>query len=148
MRIILLQDVVGLGRKLDVKDVSDGHALNMLIPRGLVREATSAAVRETETLKKRLEAERTIHENLLLKNFETVEGKTIHVSAKANEQGHLFAAIHESDIVKHLKEELHVDARADFIKLAEPIKTIGEHVFTIEAQGKKAKCTLVVEAEK
>lgn len=148
MKVILLQDIAGLGRKLDTKNVSDGHALNKLIPQGLVREATASALKQAHIEKTRMEAEHKIREDLLLKNLSAVEGKSIHISAKANEQGHLFAAIHEGDIVKQLKAELHVDARTDFIQLSEHIKTVGEHAVDIDVQGKKTRFTLIVEAEK
>ena len=148
MKVIFLQDVAGAGRKFDVKTVSDGYALNMLIPRGFVREASAGALRQVESEKARAEAEHKIHEDLLAKNLSALEGKSIHISAKANDKGHLFAAIHEGDIVKQLKDELHVDARPDFIKLSEHIKTVGEHKISVEVQGKKAEFMLIVEAQK
>jgi len=148
MQVILLQDVAGVGKRLDVKDISDGYALNKLIPRGFVREATPSALKQAEAEKVRAEAQRKVHEDLLVKNLSAVEDKIIHIKAKANEQGHLFAAIHENDVVKQLKEELHVDARPDFIKLPEHIKAVGEYKISIEVQGKKTQFTLVIESEK
>ncbi len=148
MKVILIQDVAGLGKRLDVKNVSDGHALNMLIPRGLVREATTNALKQTEKEKTQIEAERKIQEELLLKNLSSLEGKTIHISAKANEKGHLFAAIHENDIVTQLKDELRVEARSEYIKLSEHIKTIGEHKIAVSVGDKKGRFTLIVEATK
>jgi len=148
MRVILLQDVAGVGKKLDVKNVSDGYALNKLIPRGFAREATPSALKQAEAEKVRVEAQRKVHEDLLVKNLSAVENKIIHIKAKANEQGHLFAAIHENDVVKQLKEELHVDARPDFIKLPEHIKAVGEYKIGVEVQGNRVQFTLVVESEK
>ncbi len=95
-----------------------------------------------------MDAERKIHEDLLVKNLASVEGKMIHMTAKANEQGHLFAAIHEEAIVKQLKDELHVDVRPEFLKLAEHIKTTGEHKIEVAVQDKKAHFTLIVESTK
>jgi len=148
MKVILLQDVSGLGKRLEVKTVSDGHALNMLIPRGLAREATPGALKQAETERARLEAEHAIHADLLEKNLGSVEGKTIHITAKANEQGHLFASIHKEAIIQQLKDELRVEVRPDFLELPEHIKTVGEHTLTIAVKGKKAGFTLVVEAAK
>lgn len=146
MKVIILKDTAGLGRKFDVKNVSDGYAINKLIPQGLVREASLGALKQAETERAKIESERKVHEDLLAKNLEGIEGKTIHISAKANEQGHLFANIHADAIVKQLKDELRVQAHADFLTLPDHIKTLGEHVIGVEAGGKKVKFTLVVEA--
>lgn len=148
MKVILTHDVSGLGKRNDIKTVSDGHALNMLFPRGLAREATPSALKQAEAERVRMEAEHKIHEDLLVKNLASVEGKVIHISAKANEQGHLFAAVHEGDIIKQLKDELHVDTRPQFLKLSEHIKTVGEHKIEVAVQDKKATFTLIVEAAK
>ncbi|OHA26622.1 MAG: 50S ribosomal protein L9 [Candidatus Taylorbacteria bacterium RIFCSPHIGHO2_02_FULL_46_13] len=148
MKIILTQDVKGLGKRFDVKNVSDGYAINMLIPRKMVREATAGALKQVETQKARQEADRKIQENILLKNISDLEGKVIHISAKASDKGHLFASIHKEDIVHRLKEELRLDVHPDFLELPEHIKTVGEHALTVSLQDKKVKFTLSVEAEK
>ncbi len=148
MKVILTQDVVGLGKKLDVKNVSDGHALNMLIPRGLAREATAGALKQAEAQKARWEAERKVQEELLLKNIAQIEDKAVHIQGKASEQGHLFASIHKEDISRRLKEELRIDVDPELINLEHPIKAVGEHSLTVSVGGKKAKFKLVIEAEK
>jgi large subunit ribosomal protein L9 len=51
MRIILLHDIPKVGKKYDIKNVSDGHALNLLIPKGLAEVATPAAQKKVEKLK-------------------------------------------------------------------------------------------------
>ena len=51
MKVIILQDIKGIGKKFDVKEIKDGYAKNFLIPRGLAKIATNAAVKELETKK-------------------------------------------------------------------------------------------------
>ncbi|HEY4498624.1 MAG TPA: 50S ribosomal protein L9 [Candidatus Paceibacterota bacterium] len=148
MKVIFLKDVPGVGKRLDVKEVSDGYAINKLFPQGLAREASVSALKQVELEKARMEAEHKIHEDLLAKNLSAVEGKSIHIAAKANEQGHLFAGVHADTIVKQLRDELHVDALPAFLKLPEHIKTVGEHSIEVEVQGKSATFTLVVESLK
>ncbi len=147
MKVILLQDVSGVGKKLDVKNVADGYALNLLIPKGLVREATKGSLKKAEAERARLEAERKIHEDLLVKNLSALEGKSIHISENANEKGHLFAAIHEKEIANKLKEELRVEVLPEFIKLKEPLKSIGEHTIEVRVHDKHATFTLNVKAK-
>ena len=148
MKVILTQDVKGLGKKMDIKNVSDGHAINMLIPRGFVREATAGALKQAEEQKARVTADKKIQEDLLLKNLAALEGKTVHMSAKASDKGHLFASIHKDDVVRKIKEELRVDVHPDFLDLPEHVKAVGEHPLTLTLQEKKVKFTLSVEPEK
>lgn len=148
MKIILLQDIKGVGKRFDVKNVADGYALNKLIPGGAAREATAGALKQVQQERSRAETERKVQEDLLIKNLSDLEGKTVHISAKASDKGHLFAAIHEGDIARRLKEELHVDAQPDNIELAEHLKTVGEHEAKVKVGEKKASFKIIIEAGK
>ncbi|MBU6232265.1 50S ribosomal protein L9, partial [Patescibacteria group bacterium] len=80
MKVILIKDVPKLGSRYEVKDVSSGHATNLLIPQGLALAATPDALKRLETQRKQAEAERKIHEDLLVKNIKDLDGKTITIS--------------------------------------------------------------------
>src|SRR6185503_17278542 len=99
MRVIFLQDVPRVGKRHDVKEISDGYATNFLFPRKLAEPATPKAVSELEKRKKNIEIEREVQENMLLKNLEEIKGKSITIKAKADEKGHLFAQIHKKEII-------------------------------------------------
>ena len=79
MKVALLKDVPGLGKKNDVKDVSDGYALNLLIPRRLAEAATTGVITRVEISKKAEETEKLIKEDLLSKNLHTIDGKTVEI---------------------------------------------------------------------
>ena len=102
MKVILLKDVRGLGKKLDIKDVADGHAQNVLIPQGLVEVATGAALKRAEVLKRDLELKAKKAESALVANLKKLHGAEVVISAEANEKGHLFAAIHREAILDAL----------------------------------------------
>jgi large subunit ribosomal protein L9 len=147
MKIILLKDVAKIGRKFDVKNVADGYALNFLIPRGSAKVATPESLKKIEAIKAELDAERKVQEDLLAKNLHEIDGKTATIKVKANEKGHLFAALHTAEIAHAIKESLGGDIMADFIALDHNIKQVGEHSIEIKAGGKSAKVKLSVEAE-
>ncbi len=146
MKVVLLKDVQGLGRKNDVKNVSDGYALNQLIPKKLAVLGTPASIAHAERLKSEQDSERKIQEDLLFKNLASVEGVRVELSGKANEKGHLFASIHRETIVSELKKQKGVDILPEFLQLDKPIKEVGEHKIIFKVQGKTGGFILSVKA--
>jgi large subunit ribosomal protein L9 len=147
MKVILLKDVPKLGRKYDVKDVSEGHALNFLMPRGLVTPATESAVKKLTEQKEKDVTEGKIQAELLLKSFGVLKETTIHISGRANDKGHLFAGIGKETLIAEILKQTHLNLDQESIILDKPIKELGEHKVTVEALGKKAEMTVLVEAE-
>lgn len=127
MKVILKKDVPNIGKKHDVKNVSDGHALNFLIPNNLAVVATVAQIKSVELIKANLEAEKKIKENLLAKNLKEVGAIKIEISEKTNDKGHLFSGIHKEKISEEIKKQTGLDISPEFITLDKPIKEVGEH---------------------
>jgi len=146
MKIILLHDVAKVGKKYDMKNVSDGHALNLLIPQNLAVVATPSAVRRIEKLKSEDSAHKKVQEDLLLMNIKALDGLTLELSEKANEKGNLFAGVHKNEIIKAMKIQKQIDLLPEFIMLDKPIKEVGEHAIEIKVQDKKAKFTVSIKA--
>jgi len=132
MKVILLQDISGLGKKYEVKNVSDGYARNFLFPRNLAKIATPKAIKAVESEKKRAEEEEKIQENILQKNLESLKDLKVVWDGKNNEKGHLFAGIHSQDISKILKEQSHLDIPAELIQLEKPIKETGQYKIKVK----------------
>jgi large subunit ribosomal protein L9 len=147
MKVILLKDVSKLGKRYDVKDVSSGHALNLLIPQGLAVTATSDAMKRVDLQKKKAEGERRVHEELLSKNMKGIESAAITVTGKANEKGHLFAGLHREELVAELLKQTGLQVDPSFIQLEHPIKEVGEHMIEVKAAGKSGKFKLTIEAK-
>lgn len=147
MKIILLKDVSKLGRKYDVKTVSDGHALNLLIPQGLAISATPDALKRIESEKSKMEGEQRVQEELLIKNIEGLKDATITILAKANEKGHLFAGLHKEALAAEIEKQTRLQLDPSFIQLEHPLKTTGEHVIEVKAANKTAKFKLVIGAK-
>lgn len=146
MKIVLLKDVKGVGRKYDVKNVSDGYAINFLIPKKLAEVGTSSATTRAEKQKSLDIADKKIQEDLLVKNLASLKGVTIEMTEKANDKGHLFASIHAETIVKELKAQKGVDVLPEFLVLEKPVKEVGEHEIPVEVQDKKSSFMLSVKA--
>ncbi|MCX6731905.1 MAG: 50S ribosomal protein L9 [Candidatus Parcubacteria bacterium] len=133
MKVILLQNITGLGEKYDVKDVSDGYARNFLIPQKLAKLATPAGIKAIEAEKKRREQEKEVQKDLLKLNIQHLKETKIIIERKANEKGHLFDSLDPKDISKILKEKYQLDIPPKIIKIdlpdgkeGGPIKAIGD----------------------
>ncbi len=148
MKIILLKDVAKVGRRYETKDVSEGYAANMLIPRGLAVAATPSALKMIGMEKAKTEGEQRIHDDLLMKNIATLDGKIITLKLKVNEKGHLFAGIHKAELLPEIEKQAGVQINAENIMLEKPIKEAGEHVIEVKGVGKSAKFTLKIEGKK
>ncbi|TVX89794.1 50S ribosomal protein L9 [Paenibacillus agilis] len=131
MKVILLQDVKGQGKKGQVKEVSEGYALNFLIPRGLGRPATDGNLKTLEQQQKsedkRKEQEKLDAEALAAKLGEM----TVVIKTKAGEGGRLFGAITSKQIAEAMqKMNVKIDKRK--IELAEPIRSLGYSNVTVK----------------
>ncbi len=126
MQVILLRDVSGIGQKGSVKNVSDGHALNFLIPNKLAIAATPEKLQEFE---RQQAAEK---EALATKEKEGKEitarlnGKKLEMKANASPQGHLYEKISPLQIVAAMQKEWKIGVPVDSVVPKMPIKEIGE----------------------
>jgi large subunit ribosomal protein L9 len=145
VKVILLQDVPNVGRKYEVKDVASGYAANLLFPKGLAELATKKKLVRLKNYHIQREVEEKIQKDLLAKNLNSLKDISITVTAKANEQGHLFQGIHREDIVTALKEQAHVDLPPEYIRLKHPIKEVGEHKIEVSGGGGTASFRVTVQ---
>ena len=147
MKIILLKDVPKVGRKYDVKNVSDGYAQNLLIPRGLAQVATDSAVKKIELMKANDMTQKKIQGELLVKNLEIIKNLTLTLKERANEKGSLFAGVTREMLVAEILKATRLNLDPESIVLKKPIKEVGEHKVTVEASGKGAEFTVVIETK-
>lgn len=148
MKIILLKDIAKVGKKYDIKDISDGYAANMLIPRGLAIAATASAMKTFELERAKADGERKIHEDLLLKNLAELDGKTVAIKVKGNEKGHLFAGLHKTELIAEIEKQTRLQINLENLVLDKPIKTAGEHTLEVKGAGKSVTFTLTIETTK
>lgn len=145
MKVILLKDIPKVGKKFEIKDISDGHVTNFLLPKGLVSIATANAVAKIKAQKDKEDGERKIQADLLVKSMETLKNSKVTISGKANEKGHLFAGISKEMLIEEISKQIKLNLEPEFVVLEKPIKEVGEHKVTIQAMGKKVELTVVIE---
>jgi large subunit ribosomal protein L9 len=125
MKVILKEDVKGVGKKEEMVEVSPGYARNFLLPKGLAVEASSENINIMNT-KKAAEKARKDREFENAKVLASkLEGKTIVIKAKAGENGKLFGSITSKDISDKLKDDLKLDVDKKKINLPDALKTLG-----------------------
>ncbi|MBL7045897.1 MAG: 50S ribosomal protein L9 [Parcubacteria group bacterium] len=144
MKVILIKDVSGVGVKDDIKVVSDGHAMNFLIPNGLAEFATDKRIKEVGELKREQAKEDKEREDTLIKNMALLNKVSIEIKQEANEKGHLFKGISQADIAKRLKKETGITIPHASIQLKAPIKETGEFAIEVENRGGKGVFKLVI----
>lgn len=132
MRLILTENVDGLGGKGDVVDVADGYGRNYLVPRKLAIKATAGALKEAE----RLRAVREEELQRLKADAEalatTLVGTRVVLAARSADEGKLFGSIGVKDIAEAITKFTGVSIAHEHIDLRSPIKEIGLHEVQIK----------------
>ena len=131
MQVILLDKISKLGNLGEVIRVRDGYARNFLIPQGLAKRATQAAVAEFES--RRNELEKLAEKKLLeAKKIESgLKGKSIDIIQKAGVDGRLFGSVPSQDIVDNMLKEGITISRSQISFKDGPIKSLGQHLARI-----------------
>lgn len=144
MKVVLLQDVKGKGKKGELCNVSDGYARNFLFPKNLAVEADNAALNE---LKNREESIAHHKKEELAAAKETaakLDGKTVSITAKAGAGGKLFGSVTSKEIAAEIKNSLGIEIDRKKMNVAD-IKNFGEYTAEIKLhQGVTAKITVKV----
>jgi len=126
MKVILIDDIRGLGSRGDVVNVKDGYARNYLMPKNLAREATAGNLKSVEQERKKWALLAAKEKEQAEKAAGAVKGTKIVVQKRVGESGQLFGSVTANEIADALTEKgFEVDKRR--IELGHPIKTLGTH---------------------
>ena len=132
MKVILKQDVRGLGKKDDLVNVSDGYARNFLFPRGLAVEENQSNL---NMMKTRKEAEKVKKDRELAqakKLAEKLRSIEIVIKAKTGDTGNLFGSITGKDIADKLKEDFGLDIDRKKIVMPDAIRATGSYEIDVK----------------
>ncbi len=131
MKIILTQEVPGLGSPGEAVEVRDGYGRNYLIPRGFAIAWTKGGQKQIDAIRRARAAREVADLDTARSIKEKLEAKPIRLPAKAGESGRLFGAVTPADIVAAVASAggPQVDKRR--IEMGNPIKTVGSHTVTV-----------------
>lgn len=146
MEIIMLRDVAKVGRKDEVVTVSEGYAINYLIPQGLAKAATAGAKKLLDLQKSKQDAARNEEAQKTAEGIKQADGKSVTLRRKANEQGHLFAALHADAINEAVFNQLGI-CLPDSVFDDHVVKEIGTFDVALEGEGTKGTLKVFVERE-
>lgn len=148
MKVLLLQDVKGLGKKGDICEVKDGYGKNFLVGKGLADFATNAVINRYKAEQKKA-AELAAEEKALMEMAaKKIEEITLKIVQKVGANGSLYGAITKEDIAEFLRKEHRIEIDKKTIELKNPIKSTGVYEIEIKlGHGIHATLKLDVEAQ-
>ena len=130
MKVILLQDIRGKGKKGQMLEVSDGYARNYMLPRKMAIEATADAV-NTMRMNDKATQERIAREKAeALAVSKQLREMTVVVTAKGGGNGRLFGSVTNQEIADALKAQTGIALDKRKIQIADPIKNVGTYTVT------------------
>ncbi len=137
MKVIFLKDVKNVAQRDEVKEVSPGYALNYLFPQKLAELADDKKIKQLENkifTENQKQAKEEKNKDYLVEKIEKIK---ITITARANDEGHLFGGITSLDLAKILQEKHGIDIEPSKIELEHHIKTLGEHRIAIKLAQKR-----------
>ena len=131
MKLILTQEVTGLGAPGDVVEVKDGYGRNYLVPRGVAMRWTRGAEKTVESIKNARSARAVRDHDSADAIKAKLEQGPVQVKVRAGEGGRLFGAVTVTDIAEALAEASGQAVDKRTIAVANPIKSLGAHEVTV-----------------
>lgn len=126
MKVLLLEDVKGSGKKGEVVNVSDGYARNFLLPRKMAEPADAQAINAANIQKSAAQHRKFTAGVKAREIAQALEGHVVHVKARVGENGKLFGTVSGKEVAAALKEQKGVDVDRKKISI-EPIRALGEY---------------------
>ena len=135
MKILLLKDVRGLGRINEIKEVADGFARNMLIRKGLAKQATVSTEKESASRKKAEEETLRVLHTRMKQLGEHLAEETLILEEQADAHGTIFGSIAKEKILSAMRDRKWITTERVEIHVEHPIKKIGDYKVPIILPG-------------
>ncbi|MBI5530354.1 MAG: 50S ribosomal protein L9 [Candidatus Doudnabacteria bacterium] len=146
MKVILLKDTPGQGKKGEIKEVNDGYANNFLIAKGFAQTASPQIQAHVQKEKKEAEAKKQ-KELARLQNAKLdLEKRSFVVKIKVGDKGQIFSGVHDKDVVAVVNSKTGLALEKSQVELDKPIKELGQHKVKIKlGPNLTAMASLIVE---
>lgn len=132
MKVLLLQDVKGTGKKDQIVNVSDGFARNYLFPKKWAVEATTATVRGAQKKQEAEDKREQERKDEAMEKGRELSEKTVTLQVRAGEKGRLYGSVTTQEIADALKAQHGIEVDKRKIDLNQPIRQVGEVTATIK----------------
>ena len=145
MKVVLLADVKGHGKEGELVNVSDGYARNFLFPKKLAKEANAQAMNELKNAEAAKAFKIQTETEAAKKSAERLEGKSVHIAAKAGKEGRLFGSVTAKEVAEEIKKQYNVVVDKRKVTLESEIKQFGTFGCEVKLYtGVSAKMKVVV----
>ena len=145
MKVLLLQDVKGTGKKGEVINVSDGYARNFLLPRRMAEPADAQAVNAANIKKSAAQHRKFTAGVKAREQAQALEGQTVHVKARVGENGKMFGTVSGKEIAAALLEQKNIEIDRKKISV-DPIRALGTYTAKLSLfEGVSANVKVIVE---
>lgn len=131
MKVILLADVKGTGKKDQIVDVSDGYARNFLFPKKYAMEATSAAMNAVTRAKAADDHREKLRREAAEEQAAALKKKEIVMTARTGEKGRLYGSITSQEVAEALEKQHGVTIEKRRVELSDPIRAVGDYEATV-----------------
>lgn len=132
MKVILLDNIKGVGRKDDIIEANDGYARNFLIPKGKAIEANNANLSKLRAKQSSNEHKLELEKQEAEKIKEKLSDLTLEIKVKVGENGKIFGGVTSKEIAENLKAQKNIDIDKKKIVVKETIKNVGVQVVDIK----------------
>ena len=127
VKVILRDDVSGVGKRGDIVEVSPGYARNFLMPRKLALKATAASEKQAESMRSKRAVKDAKDREGAQEIATRLVAQVISVSARAGEGGKLFGSVTPVELVGAVLAQSGIDIDRHAVRIDEPIKSVGSH---------------------
>ncbi|MFN0092962.1 MAG: 50S ribosomal protein L9 [Acidimicrobiales bacterium] len=131
MRIVLRDDVSGLGKRGEVRDVSDGYARNFLLPKGLAYRSSPGLESQAEVMRKARAVKDARERAAAEEVAKTLAPRVIGMAARAGSEGRLFGSVTAAEIADAVYSQTGYEIDRRLIELDEPVKSVGMHLVPV-----------------